>query len=554
MYMSNYNLNYNNLNWRFKPSFTETFSLITGLSLVFLYSWIMDDAYIYFRYIDNLVIHGHGLVWNRGEYVEGFSSPAWALLLGVLRAAHLDYWIIVRVVGLLCFTLFWYVACLVNRGLMPIGRQTTSYNVPLIYLSFTYAISSYFSSGLESPLVNIAAVTYAAGILWPQSLIFQSLIGLTPLIRHEFLLPFLLFLAWSFFFKKVRPIATVTVFILSVGFYEIFRVWYYADLLPNTFYLKDTTWFTQGLRFVYDALMPYFTVSYMAGMGLIYWILKKDGLSSLRRNDRLAMIVFSLPVAVYVIRIGGDPRHFRYLAFPYILCVLATGGLLERLVMTIPQSNTRYVTLFLILFGFSTILCYPRQLQQHPLFRSYAGYTHRHFLLINDAAAHRLNSIGITPSWYSVSSFLAYSKAKERFKIDSKSNKIADYSPIGKPPWRTATCHRSLTPLIADGWCQTAYLYPVFPVIHSLGLTEPFLARTQMHSNRPAHKLGLKPLAKDLLAIRCQYGFVQGAFDHAISNGHAPNWIINNIENLRKLEKKVYNKHDFINNIRVVPK
>lgn len=41
----------------------------------------IDDANIFFRYARNLA-HGHGLVWNPGgERVEGFSSPAWVLLL-----------------------------------------------------------------------------------------------------------------------------------------------------------------------------------------------------------------------------------------------------------------------------------------------------------------------------------------------------------------------------------------------------------------------------------------------------------------------------------------
>lgn len=41
----------------------------------------IDDANIFFRYARNLA-EGHGLVWNPGgERVEGFSSPAWVLLL-----------------------------------------------------------------------------------------------------------------------------------------------------------------------------------------------------------------------------------------------------------------------------------------------------------------------------------------------------------------------------------------------------------------------------------------------------------------------------------------
>src|SRR5690348_1010912 len=36
----------------------------------YVYNWLCDDAFISFRYVHNFV-HGHGLVFNRGEHVEG---------------------------------------------------------------------------------------------------------------------------------------------------------------------------------------------------------------------------------------------------------------------------------------------------------------------------------------------------------------------------------------------------------------------------------------------------------------------------------------------------
>ncbi|MFQ5416191.1 MAG: hypothetical protein ACE5FL_03975 [Myxococcota bacterium] len=53
--------------------------------LVFLWeAWLprsqIDDAYISFRYAGNLVA-GHGLVFNAGEYVEGFTNLLWTLLI-----------------------------------------------------------------------------------------------------------------------------------------------------------------------------------------------------------------------------------------------------------------------------------------------------------------------------------------------------------------------------------------------------------------------------------------------------------------------------------------
>src|SRR3954468_9274361 len=43
---------------------------------------IQDDAFISFRYADNLA-RGNGLVWNLGEYVEGYTNFLWTILIAV---------------------------------------------------------------------------------------------------------------------------------------------------------------------------------------------------------------------------------------------------------------------------------------------------------------------------------------------------------------------------------------------------------------------------------------------------------------------------------------
>ena len=47
-------------------------------------AWFLcDDAFISFRYVRNL-LEGHGLVFNPGEYVEGYSSFLWVLELSAI--------------------------------------------------------------------------------------------------------------------------------------------------------------------------------------------------------------------------------------------------------------------------------------------------------------------------------------------------------------------------------------------------------------------------------------------------------------------------------------
>ena len=62
--------------------------LLVGHALVF--DFVNDDAFISFRYADNLVRHG-ALVFNPGERVEGYTNFLWVLLGAVFEAlGHID--------------------------------------------------------------------------------------------------------------------------------------------------------------------------------------------------------------------------------------------------------------------------------------------------------------------------------------------------------------------------------------------------------------------------------------------------------------------------------
>ena len=56
--------------------------LAAGLTHVLSLRFFYDDAFITFRYAANLA-HGHGLVFNPGERVEGYSNFLWTVLLGI---------------------------------------------------------------------------------------------------------------------------------------------------------------------------------------------------------------------------------------------------------------------------------------------------------------------------------------------------------------------------------------------------------------------------------------------------------------------------------------
>jgi len=205
-----------------RPRPLEWCYIVGGVILAARYFWFMDDAFIYFRYVDNFVFLKLGLVYNKGEYVEGFSSPLWIILLSLLRAVGINYLLIVSVTTFISFVLFSLMVVTINRHLSP--PQAPIINFPLAYLVFNYGVLSYFSSGLEMPLVQVMAVAYALYILNPHSTVLQVLLALSPLLRPELVLPFALCSLWTWGYYKKFPLKMIVMATFFVGVWLIFRI------------------------------------------------------------------------------------------------------------------------------------------------------------------------------------------------------------------------------------------------------------------------------------------------------------------------------------------
>ena len=51
------------------------------------YFVLFDDAMISMGFAENLA-NGNGLVWNKGELVEGFTNPLWVVLMSIFHIFH----------------------------------------------------------------------------------------------------------------------------------------------------------------------------------------------------------------------------------------------------------------------------------------------------------------------------------------------------------------------------------------------------------------------------------------------------------------------------------
>jgi hypothetical protein len=507
------------------PTWLEWLCLAGGIVLLLRYAWLMDDAYVYFRYVDNWVFLGHGLVYNRGEYVEGYSSPLWALLLGLLRSTTLSYWLLIRGLGVLGFVACWWALVRVNRQLAPSDAPTV--NLPLWFVAFGYGPLCYFTSGLETPWVQLAAPVYALFLVSPASLGLELALALSPLLRHELALPLGLVALFVWFRDGRFPGRLFLLSAVFSGGWLAFRIWYYADLFPNTFYLKNLVDVPQGLLYVWNTVGTYGLPGWwLLHAGLLVFLLRTRSRPAFLA-ERAVMIGVSLAVTAWVVKIGGDPRHYRFLAFPFLLSLCALSGLLEQGIARLPARRRNATSLAAgLTTGLLVFWAHPPQLLEHPV---KLGEKAVMLDKIKDAAEHRRMALLTPPFW---------STGAEMEQLDA-------YHRAGHDP-----AYRGL---FAESGC--VYLYQAWDryALHLLGLTDAILSRTEMDPDRPAHKLGLIPLAHELRPIlRAARGAPgRGIYRAAVERGEAAPWIERNLETIEVIERKIYNRHDVRENLRL---
>jgi len=127
--------------------------LASGIIILLLMEWLLfpltvDDAYISFRYSDNLA-RGHGLVWNVGEDpVEGYTNFLWVIIGAAAIRLGLDIVITAKVLGVLfslgSVLLVYQVARWLDRSSLD--------TMPALLLGCSPALALWAVSGMETAL------------------------------------------------------------------------------------------------------------------------------------------------------------------------------------------------------------------------------------------------------------------------------------------------------------------------------------------------------------------------------------------------------------------
>ena len=247
---------------------TDYWLLITGLFLLHTLFYFfalgtdaVDDAYISFRYAQNAIL-GHGLFFNPGERVEGFTNFLWTTLMIPLEGAHVDVGRASMILGVLFgLATLW----LVVRFARTVGAPRGAGILAAFLLALDGSFALWAVAGLETLL--FAFLIFAGALLYvreqekqtqndsspssvlrpsssfPYSSIFFALAAMT---RPEGLFVFAITVAhqaaWRILAERrlvtrqdlTRVIAFAALFVP----YWLGRWWYYKSFLPNSFYAK----------------------------------------------------------------------------------------------------------------------------------------------------------------------------------------------------------------------------------------------------------------------------------------------------------------------------
>ncbi len=309
--------------------------VLTGL-FAWRHRWVHEDAFIGYRIVRNIMA-SHAPLFNLSQRVEGYTDPLWMLVQAVVAALVSPFfpragppmeWLSIGL-GISFTLLGMYAAGLGAAWLWGEVDDENGLTVPagLIVLAGMASFWDFTTSGLETGLgffwlgTAFWGVTRALRTERQAVQLWSALwLGLGSLVRPDLEIYSLLFLAvqavpletWG------RRLAVLGAGVAAPGVYQIFRMGYFAAIVPNTAIAKEaglTNW-GGGWHYFEDFIQVY--LLWLPLAALAPWLFRAA--AKLWRGRRVAVFALaSVPCAaalvhsLYVIRVGGDYMHGRML-------------------------------------------------------------------------------------------------------------------------------------------------------------------------------------------------------------------------------------------------
>lgn len=334
---------------------------LLALWLVFcpqlLGSWMIDDSFISFRYADNFA-SGNGLVFNIGERVEGYTNFLWTVLVAGMMAMGGEPIVatsaVNMVLGFGIVALTMRLAHHLIAGHASGGGEGIIQSGIVLVATVLLAVSSPFllysvrGSGMETALFTaliLATLLALAGRAW---VVAGLLTALTMMTRPDGIILagcgtlYALLAGEQGAGGREQEIGDrgqgtggmlwyVGVFGAFYLPYFLWRWSYYGYLLPNTFYVKvGSTWsqVARGAGYLFDTSNTYVLPYVAIAAGIVGVWARRN--SPYTRWPLVGLIggVAAL-FALYIVVVGGDWMHgarFVVPIVPLLVLLIAWGG------------------------------------------------------------------------------------------------------------------------------------------------------------------------------------------------------------------------------------
>lgn len=309
-------------------------ALVAGaVALAWVNRFVQDDAFISFRYARNLA-EGHGLVWNVGERVEGYTNFLWTLCLAP------SFWLGADVVA---YSYALSLAAFVCTLLAAYGTAASLWDdrraggVCALLLATHFSFSCYATGGMETQFV----AAWATGSLWflsrwlkagqaPMAMCAALSSACAVMTRMDAVL--LLAPLWAWALKDAWSAGRVRKLLLpgvvGGGLVVAWMLWrhaYYGAWVPNTATIKISSGCGMWVRGAAYVAIFYALYGYVLAVPLCaraLWTRARDPVFACLAG---AVALWNL----YVVSVGGDFMEFRMMVpmLPLALALLS-GGLL----------------------------------------------------------------------------------------------------------------------------------------------------------------------------------------------------------------------------------
>ena len=289
------------------------------------YHYLDDDQMISMRYARNLAA-GRGLVWNeRGERVEGYTNLGWILVMAAVHAAgarDADAALWVRGIS-------WLLGCgVLLLAVRLMVRLDAGHGPPAIAAILTLSVASdllfWSTNGFETTLLTALFLTglllalrdAGRGQLGASTCLVA---GLLPIVRADAIDLTAAVIVTAVALGARRRGVWIALAVLPLALHLLFRVTYYGDWLPNTYYLKvagRTGLAVRGLGHAKAFAVGYGCAFALAGVA--FWKTRRP---EVRLLSSLVALGFLRLLVVGPDMFGG----FRFLA-PYVPLILVAAA------------------------------------------------------------------------------------------------------------------------------------------------------------------------------------------------------------------------------------